>query len=114
MVLPTIATSIIIHSMLDHDYIPLENEECVRGETTKMSTADFNSVATPLVPTLTWDSQPTCEYLHKQHMGTTSSIGTNVKRMVRKYHTPDWIIHYDLAPGVHLAYRPKFGRLKQL
>jgi len=43
MVLPTIATSIIVHSMLDHDYISQENDEYVRGETTKMSTADHEN-----------------------------------------------------------------------
>jgi hypothetical protein len=94
MALPTIVIWVIAFSIMGDDY--------VWEETGKMRPADVNSVATPSLPTLAWESRPTWHSIYKQQWETKESMRAKVQRMVRKYHTPDWIIHYDLAPGMQL------------
>lgn len=97
MILPTIVTWMSLYTILGDDYIWEDYDELALEKPLEMRPANGKSIVTSSIPTLTWNS------LYQHNMKTTESARKRVQRMVRKYHTPDWIVHYDLAPGMQLG-----------
>jgi hypothetical protein len=96
MVLPTIFASMIASAILG-DECP-RNEDVEDGwEQTDQDASSGRQIG------YTFTSRPTWECLYIRHMKKINTMRPKAQRIVRKYHVPDWIFHYEMAPGMHFC-----------